>query len=282
MKLNGFIFITVILSSYLNFRTQTGFVDINYQLNEILDRMKQFLPISLMINAIEQYQTNTKELAFELEACYLNLKGTIFFEQKDDFIEHQKICLANYLEFFSIFEIMRSMVFKFFSDTCPDELVETCTNFIEEFDIQAQLIEDKIYSFMNMLLSTDVKMETMDPLLSEAKANGVETVVMKSLTTINQESFYNQLNEVLQKQNERTVLDQPSLGPKKNEDDNEDEDSVLTPIRMQYTVPNTIQDDPIQNPDHYLLEDPDKESMSNQYIVFNSEDDDNTINLVKL
>lgn len=269
-----FVFLTLIPLSIISFRSQTGFIDINLELNKQLNVMKNFLPINLLINAIEQYQLNTKELAFKLEACSMNLRGAQHFLEKDDFKEHQKFCLTDFFEFFSIFEVMRSMVFKFFSDTCPDELIDRCTPLIETFDITAQKIEELVYSFMNMLLKTDEKMETLDPLMAEMKAMSVETVVMKSLSAINQESFYNQLNEILQSKNEEIALEEISqgTGPVK----------TINKVNQIFTVSNSIQDDPVQNPDKYLLENPQKMKIKNLYVVFNNEDNEPQNQLIKL
>ena len=137
MKLNSLILLTVILNLHICFRSQTGFININYDLNRKLNNMKAFLPISLMVNAIDQYQTSTKELSYQLEACFLNLRAKLNFMERDKFQVQQRNCLNSYFEYFSVFEIMRSMVYKFFSDTCPNELVDTCTEFIEDFDNEA-------------------------------------------------------------------------------------------------------------------------------------------------
>ena len=269
-----FVFLTLIPLFTHSFRSQTGFIDVNLELNQELNSMKDFLPINLLINAIEQYQLNTKELAFKLEACSMNLKGAQHFLEKDDFKDHQKVCLGDFFEFFSIFEVMRSMVFKFFSDTCPDELIDKCTPLIEKFDTTAQKIEELIYEFMNMLLKTDLKMNTLDPLMSEMRAISVETVVMKSLSAINQESFYNQLNEILQSKNEEIALEEISQG--------EGPVKTVKKVNEIFTVVNSIKDDPVQNPDKYLLENPDKMKIKNLYVVFNNEDAEQQNQLIKL
>jgi len=259
-----FVCLTLFLSGALAFRTQTGFIDLNSDLNVVLEEMRHFLPISLLTNAVEQYQVNTQELSYELEACFMNLKGAVNFGDKEHFQEYQKDCVRAYFEFFSFFEVMRSMVFKFFSDTCPDELADTCTAFIERFDVSAQKIEEHIYLFMTFLLQTDKTMETLDPVLPSLKAQAVETVVMKSLSAINQESFYNQLNDILQSKNEEIAL---------GEITEEVESKVIKKAPETFGL-NSIHDDPIQNPDRYLLENPDKPPLKNQYIVGDGEDDD--------
>lgn len=242
----------------LSFRTQTGFIDLNSDINVVLNDMRHFLPINLLINSIEQYQVNTRELAYQLEACFMNLKGAVNFNEKEGFQEFQKDCIKSYFEFFSFFEVMRSMVFKFFSDTCPDELIDTCTVFIDRFDVPSQKIEEHVYQFMTFLLTTDKTMETLDPLLPNLKAQAVETVVMKSLSAINQESFYNQLNDILQSKNEEIALESMT---------DDSQPKVMKKAPTDSFGLNSIHDDPIQNPDRYLLENPGKPPLKNQYIV---------------
>lgn len=269
-----FVCLTLLVLGGSAFRSQTGFIDLNSDLNVILEELRHFLPINLLINAIEQYQVNTQELSYELEACFLNLHGAVNFADKESFAEFQKDCVTSYFEFFSFFEVMRSMVFKFFSDTCPEELIETCTGLIERFDVVAQKIEDHVYQFMTFLLDSDKTMQTLDPLLPSIRAQAVETVVMKSLSAINQESFYNQLNEILQSRNEEIALETIA------------EDAKPKAMRKPLDTfgLNSIQDDPIQNPDRYLLEGVPKPVLKDQYIVSDGEHEEEGVleKLIKL
>ena len=80
--------LTAILNITNSFRTNTGFVDRNFKLARLLDEMKKFMPVSLLLNSIEQYLINSKELSYELESCFLNLHGDVHFGLKDDFAVH--------------------------------------------------------------------------------------------------------------------------------------------------------------------------------------------------
>lgn len=45
--------LTAILNITNSFRTNTGFVDRNFKLARLLDEMKKFMPVSLLLNSIE-------------------------------------------------------------------------------------------------------------------------------------------------------------------------------------------------------------------------------------
>jgi hypothetical protein len=268
--------LTAFLGLATSFRSQTGFIDHNIVLGKVLRKIKLFLPVNMLTKAIEQYIDDSKELSYELEGCLINLRATLYFDEKVDFSEHQKLCLNNYFGYFARFEILRSMIYKFLSNTCPDELVDTCLDLSTQFHDIVVKIEEKIYGFMNMLLSTNEKFESLSPLISSVKSDTIHNVVMNSILVINQESFYNQLQDVLQSKDEQIALeeltgDKPVLGSTKKN---------AKKLDLAYSMENKLRDDPFQNPDRYLLPNLSKISLKDLHFVFNSED--NQSDLLKL
>jgi len=268
--------LTAVVGLCLGFRSQTGFIDLNIELNKILRRVKAFLPVNMLTKAIEQYMDDARELSYELEGCLINLRATFYFEEKNDFSAHQKVCLNSYFNYFAHFEILRSMLYKFLSDTCPDELIDTCKEISTGFDDVIMRIEAKVYDFMNMILSTDKKFESLSPIISKVKLETITNVVMNSILVINQESFYNQLQQVLDSKEEQVALeeltgDKPVLATAKRN---------IKKLDLAYSIENKLRDDPFQNPDRYLLPSGNKPRLSDLHFVFKN--DDNTSELLKL
>ena len=268
--------LTAIFGLTLAYRSQSGLIDHNIVLNKILRKIKSFLPVNMLTKAIEQYMDDSKELSYELEGCLINLRATLFFDEKTDFADHQKLCLNNYFSYFAHFQILRSMIYKFLSDTCPDELLETCGDMSSQFHDIVGKIEEKIYTFMNMLLSTNEKFESLSPLISSVKSDAIHNVVMNSILVINQESFYNQLQQVLESKEEQIALeeltgDKPILSTTKKN---------VKKLDLAYSMENKLRDDPFQNPDRYLLPSGTRPNLNDLHLVFNS--DDNESELLKL
>jgi hypothetical protein len=268
--------LTAIAGFSISFRSQTGFINLNIELNKILRRVKSFLPVNMLTKAIEQYMDDARELSYELEGCLVNLRATLYFEEKTDFSAHQRICLNSYFNYFAHFEILRSMLYKFLSDTCPDELIDTCHEISSGFNDVVGRIEEKVKDFMNMLLLTDQKFESLSPIISKVKLETISNVVMNSILVINQESFYNQLQQVLDSKEEQVALeeltgDKPVLSSTKRN---------IKKLDLAYSVDNKLRDDPFQNPDRYLLSTGTKPRLTDLHLVFKN--DDNTSELLKL
>lgn len=47
------ILLLLLLGNILNFRSKTGYLDYNLEFNDFLNRIKDFLPVSLILNTIE-------------------------------------------------------------------------------------------------------------------------------------------------------------------------------------------------------------------------------------
>lgn len=267
------ILITLLFAKIATFHSESGFIDTNFILINYLEEIRDYLPVSLMLNSVEQYLINSKELTYEIEACYLNLNGDVHFDDPENFTLHQRLCLNNFLNYYSLFKIINSVVIKFFAETCPEELLQDCHGFLEHFgEIKVQIMA-VVENFVTFLIESDKKMKTLDKNFADLKADNIQRVVMNSILILNKENFYSQLNDVLEEKNEEIALDELGGGqgaskPKRK----------VEPVGG-YQFKQGLRDDPFQNPDRYFLCEDDKEKLEDLHIVFRSEE--NASNLVE-
>lgn len=267
------LFLTLLTTNITAFRSQSGFIDVNFTLKNFLERIRDYLPVSLMLNSVEQYLINSKELTYEIEACYLNLNGDVHFNEIENFSLHQRLCLNNFLNYYSLFRILNSVVLKFFAETCPEELIEDCHGFLTEFVKIKEGIKRTVDEFVIFLIESDKTMKTLDKNFVDLKSDNIQRVVMNSILILNKENFYSQLNDVLEEKNEDIALEElegNKAPPKKKK---------KLDVLGGYEFKQGLRDDPFQNPDRYFLCEEDKEKLEDLHIVFRSED--NASNLVE-
>ena len=251
----------------------TGFVDHHIKLRRALEDIKNFLPVNMVMTAVDEYLSHGEEFAYDLEACYINLRGSLNLKEKEDFIDHQKVCLNNFLNFFSIFEIIKAIVTKFFTESCPDDLEQTCTDKAEKFFTLAQEIDKTAKEFSTELINLDKNVKELKTTFSELKPENVKRVVMNAILVINKENFYTQLNDVLDSKDQELAAEEVS--GEKPELQSTPKKSVKA---TGFVFEGGIKDDPFQNPDRYFLTDKKKRTPEDLHIIFTT--DSNASDLV--
>lgn len=77
--------LTLFLNVYFSYRSNTLFIETNRDLLRLLNDLKNYLPVELLLNTIEHYESNSKELTYEMESCFVNLHGTVHFDEKEEY-----------------------------------------------------------------------------------------------------------------------------------------------------------------------------------------------------
>ncbi len=167
-------------------------------MTDFLEKVKDYLPVPLILNSIEQYLINSEELTYDLESCYLNLKGDVHFNYKEEFKIHQKECLNNLFNFFSLYNIISNVIEKFFIENCPLVFSDSCTNVLKEFNEINSKIKLDLQTFVEFLIESDAEMKSLEINLTSIKTSSIKRIVMNSILTLNKENFYSQINDVLE------------------------------------------------------------------------------------
>lgn len=253
----------------LCFDDKVTYKNINFDLLTLLDEMKEFLPVAMLLKTIEQYAINSREMEIELEACYLNLTSKTHFHDEEEFDVQQRKCIGDFFNFYSLFQILRNIVFQFFGENCPLEFIETCKDFLERFEAHSEQIEEQDAKFVDFLVETDVHYKRLEENFTQLKPDTVHRVVMNSILNINKENFYQQLNDVLEITDQNTLMDE--LG-----EDHVDEiktvEKQVDSLEIFFEEVPTVLEDPIQHPSKFLLKFGDAIPLEDFKIVFKNEE----------
>ena len=251
------------------FSSVTGFVDHNIKLRRALEDIKNFLPVNMVMTAIDEYLSHGEEFAYDLEACYINLRGSLNLQEKEDFIDHQKVCLNNFLNFYSVFEIIKAIVTKFFVESCPDDLEQTCNDKAEKFFKLSKEIDETVKHFSEELVNLDKDVKELKATFSELKSENVKRVVMNAILVINKENFYTQLNDVLDNKDQELAAEEVS---------GERPELQSSPKKSGgFIFDGGIKDDPFQNPDRYFLIDKKKKTPEDLHIIFTTDSNESDL-----
>ena len=235
----------------------------------LLDEMKEFLPVSMLIKTIEQYSVNSREMEIELESCYLNLTSKTHFIDKEEFDVQQRKCISDFFNFYSLFQILRNLVFQFFGENCPEEFIDTCKDFLERFEDLSERIEEQDSKFVDFLVKTDEHYKRLEENFTMLKPETVHRVVMNSILNLNKENFYQQLNDVLEITDQNTLMDEI-------EEDHVEEiktvEKTVNNLEIFFEEVPTVLEDPMQHPSKYLLKFGDVQPMEDLKIVFKNEE----------
>lgn len=262
------VMITVI--PFINcFDDKIHYKNINFDMVTLLDEMKEFLPVSMLIKTIEQYSVNSREMEIELESCYLNLTSKTHFIDKEEFDVQQRKCISDFFNFYSLFQILRNLVFQFFGENCPEEFIDTCKDFLERFEDLSERIEEQDSKFVDFLVKTDEHYKRLEENFTMLKPETVHRVVMNSILNLNKENFYQQLNDVLEITDQNTLMDEI-------EEDHVEEiktvEKTVNNLEIFFEEVPTVLEDPMQHPSKYLLKFGDVQPMEDLKIVFKNEE----------
>lgn len=274
LKFSIFVLITIQLFSSCNgYKSTTGFIDLNIKLKRVLSDIRAFLPVNMIMTAIDGYLLNSEEFSYDLEACYLNLQGSMNISNKQDFKIHQKECVNNFLNYYSVFEIIKTIMTKFFYESCPEELENVCEERIEKFFTLSKKVDKAIEEFSKNLIEMDEKTKSLHEVFAEIKPTNINRVVLNSILVINQENFYTQLNDVLETKvaeltHEEVTGEKPETQNVKKE---------VKPNPNAFIADTGLKDDPFQNPDRYFLPDKNPELLEDLHIVFRTDNNTSSI-----
>ena len=256
------------------FDDKVEYKNINFELVSLLDEMKEFLPVSLLMKTIEHYTINSREMEIELESCYLNLTSKTHFIDQDEFDVQQRKCLSDFFNFYSLFQILRNIVFQFFGENCPLEFVETCKDFLERFEGFSERIEEQDGKYVDFLVDSDELYKRLEENFTQLKPDTVHRVVMNSILNINKENFYQQLNDVLEITDQNTLMD--DIG-QDHVDEIKTVKKAVDSIELFFEEVPTVIEDPMQHPSKYLLKFADVEPLQDLKIVFKNEENSTSL-----
>lgn len=263
-----------IITSTSCFDDKVNYKNINFDLISLLEEIKEFLPVSMLLKTIEQYSINSREMEIELEACYLNLTSKTHFIDQEEFDVQQKKCMSDFFNFYSLFQILRNILFQFFGENCPEEFIENCKDFLERFEEISERIEEQDSLFVDFLVKSDETYKRLEENFTQLKPETVHRVVMNSILNINKENFYQQLNDVLEITDQNTLMDE--IG-----EDHVDEiktvEKQVDSLEIFFEEVPTVFEDPMQHPSKYLLKFGDVQPFDDLKIVFKNEENASTI-----
>ena len=276
MKLNPttILLLITLLTPTICFRDKIDYKDINFELINLLDEVKEFLPVSMLIKTIEDFALNSREMEIELESCYLNITAKTHFLDKEEFDVLQRKCLADFFNFFSLFQILRNIMYQFFGANCPEEFLDTCKDFLTRFEDLAERVEQQDQAFCEFIVATDEQYKRLEENFSLLKPDTVHRVVMNSILNINKENFYQQLNDVLQISDQNSLMDE--LG-EEHVDEINIVDKDVSQIDVFFDNKPGIRSDPMMHPSKYLLKFGDREPIEDLKIVFKNEENDSKL-----
>ena len=256
------------------FDDKLEYKNINFELVSLLEEMKEFLPVAFLMKTIEQYSINSREMEIELEACYLNLTSKTHFVDEEEFDVQQRKCLSDFFNFYSLFQILRNIVFQFFGENCPIEFVDTCKDFLERFESFSERIEEQDSKFVDFLIETDEIYKRFEENFTQLKPDTVHRVVMNSILNINKENFYQQLNDVLEITDQNTLMDEIE---QEHVDEIKTVEKKVESLELFFEEVPTVLEDPLQHPSKYLLKFGDVEPLADLKIVFKNEENSTTL-----
>lgn len=269
---------TLLLFSLLHcltcFRDKIDYKDINFELINLLEEVKEFLPVSMLIKTIEEFSINSREMEIELESCFLNLTSKTHFIDADEFDVLQRKCLSDFFNFYSLFQILRNIMFQFFGENCPEEFLDTCKDYLTRFEDLADRVEQQDQNFCEFIVATDEQYKRLEENFSLLKPDTVHRVVMNSILNINKENFYQQLNDVLQLSDQNSLMD--DIG-----EEHADEINVVAKnvnqIDAFFDNKPGIREDPMLHPQRFLLKFGNTEPIEDLKIVFKNEENDSKL-----
>ena len=262
------LFLFLLLSQgALSFRSNTGLREIHGRLRLLLLSLRSTVPAGVLLKSTTEFLHLSGELESDLEACWLNLRGSLNFAEKGPFEAHQRSCLNSLLNYFSLFEILRSVVSKFLINTCPEELIHYCEPTMSRFKELASEVEAAVKKIVEALIVSDESFKSLEVSMAELQNDHIKRVVMNSILILNKENFYAQLDQILKTENEGISASEIDLAPEKPPTVSK---STLASHAKFEASP--MLDDPFLNPDKFLLLPEPKEKLSDLHLVFTSED----------
>ena len=266
-----FICLSLLIRGSFTHASVMGFTSYNLRLRRVLGDIRELLPVNMIMTSMEEYLNHAEEFTYDLESCYINLKGSLNLHEKEDFVEHQKVCLNNFLNFFSIFEIIKAIVNKFFIESCPDDLADLCEEKAKDFFDLAEKIDLSLVDFAKELVHLDSSVKQLKDTFSELKPDNVKRVVMNAILVINKENFYTQLNDVLDSKDEELAAEEVSG------DKPELQVGKKVKSSRNYVFEGGLKDDPFQNPDRYFLSEPGARPLEDLHIIFTTDSNDSDL-----
>lgn len=266
--------ISILITSTIAFQDKIDYKDINFELVELLEEVKSFIPVAMMLNTIEHYTLNYRELEIELESCFLNLTSKTHFENLEEFNIQQQKCLGDFFNFFSLFQILRNLMFQFFGENCPIEFIDTCKDFLERFEALAQRIEEQDHKFAKFLVTSDQHYKRLEENFTILKPETIHRVVMNSILTINKENFYQQLNDVLEITDQNALMD--DIGGE-HVDEIKIVDKKVENLQTLFEDAPAIREDPILHPSKYLLKFGNTKPIEDLKIIFKNEENESSL-----
>ena len=275
MKSHIWVMISLISISFTHcFDDKLEYKNINFELVSLLDEMKEFLPVSLLMKTIEHYTINSREMEIELESCYINLTSKTHFLDPEEFDVQQRKCLSDFFNFYSLFQILRNIVFQFFGENCPLEFVETCKDYLERFEAFSERIEEQDGKIVEFLVDSDELYKRLEENFTQLKPETVHRVVMNSILNINKENFYQQLNDVLEITDQNTLMEE--IG-EEHVDEIKTVEKKVDSLEIFFEEVPTVLEDPMQHPSKYLLKFADIEPLEDMKIVFKNEENSSSL-----
>jgi hypothetical protein len=258
-------------SCYLD---KIDYKNINFELIPLLEEVKEFLPVAMILKVVEQYTDNYREMEIELESCFLNLTNKTHFVDELEFDIQQRKCLSDFFNFFSLFQILRNIMFQFFGENCPKEFIETCKDFLMRFEKISSRVEKQDAKFANFFVKSDHHYKRLEENFALLKPESIQRVVMNSILIINKENFYQQVTDVLNITEENVILDEAGEEPA---DHIKEVEKTVGNIESFFEDLPGIREDPLQHPEKYLLKFSDLQPIEDMKVLFRNEDNTSSV-----
>ena len=266
--------LATMVTNTLQFQDKLEYKDINFEMVELLEEIKEFLPVSMLIKTIEQYTKNSREIEIELEACYLNLTSKTHFIDEEEFDVQQRKCLSDFFNYYSLFQILRNLLFQFFGENCPSEFIDDCKSFLERFETLSERAEEQDSKLITFFVDTDEHYKRLEENFTLLKPETVHRVVMNSILAINKENFYQQLNDVLEITDENTLMDEAG---ESHVDEIKTVEKTVESLEIFFETKPGIREDPMMHPGKYMLTFGELAPMEDLKIVFKNEDNESSL-----